>query len=77
MFKFFLSTLISFIDTVFMLFESIGIFAFSLILFIIVLIILGYFLLALFNLFIVYIVLFFIPLNLYQKHNHSYTNSIL
>gem|GEM_PF-3014727 len=49
MFKFFLSTLISFIDTVFMLFESIGIFAFSLILFIIVLIILGYFLLALFN----------------------------
>lgn len=49
MFKFFLSTLISFIDAVFMLFESIGIFVFSLILFIIVLIVLGCFFLALFN----------------------------
>lgn len=49
MFKFFLSTLISFIDAVCMLFESIGIFVFSLILFIIVLIVLGCFLLALFN----------------------------
>ena len=49
MFKFFLSTLIYFIDAVFMLFKSIGILFFSLILFIIVLIVLGCFLLALFN----------------------------
>ncbi len=49
MFKNFLSTLISFIEAVFMLFESIGIFIFSLILFIIVLTVLGYFLVALFN----------------------------
>lgn len=49
MFKFFLFTLISFIDAVFMLFESIGIFVFSLIFFIIVLIVLGCFFLALFN----------------------------
>ena len=50
MFKFFLSALIYFIDTVFMLFESIGIFIFSLILFIIVFSVLVYFLIALFNL---------------------------
>ncbi len=49
MFKFFLSNLIALIDTLFMLFQSIGIFVFSLILFIIVLIVLGCFFIALFN----------------------------
>ena len=46
MFNFFQSSLIAFIDAVFILFESIGIFVFSLILFIIVLIVLGCFLVA-------------------------------
>ena len=49
MFKFFLFNLIALIDTLFMLFQSIGIFVFSLILFIIVLIVLGCFFIALFN----------------------------
>ena len=49
MFKFFLSNLIALIDTLFMLFQSIGIFVFSLILLIIVLIVVGYLFIALFS----------------------------
>ena len=49
MFKFFLSNLIALIDTLFMLFQSIGIFIFSLILLIIALIIVVCFFIALFS----------------------------
>ncbi len=49
MFKLFLSNLIAFIDALFMLFESIGIFVFSLIILIIVLIVVGCFFIALFS----------------------------
>ena len=49
MFKFFLSNLIALIDALFMLFQSIGIFVFSLILLIIVLIVIGCFFITLFT----------------------------